>query len=728
MLNMLKSDQPINKIEDDLLDRNIFVEQLGNAIKRYKQTDSLTIGLCGSWGSGKTSILNMLENSLQKCNKSNETIIVRFEPWLISNQEQMIYLFLKQIAKQVLNIDVNNKKIKEIGQKLDEYAGAFKILQFIPNVGVLAMVLEQTLKLFGKGMKSYAANKEKDLQEIKNDIISKLSNISNKIVIIIDDIDRLNCEEIKTIFQMVKCIADFPNTIYVLSFDREVVTKALEKVQEGNGDHYMQKILQISITVPVTDHFTLQQIFQQKLQKIIADLPPEKFNQDYWNTMFQYGIAKHLTSLRIINRILNIFTFKYNLLKNDVNCIDLLALVTLECIEPKAFEILSKYENEFCGMWVETKKENPTTLAIRNACQHIFDKINSDNLTSVQQLLSLLFPRVRGALKYKHIGFEYNDDLYLAQQQLASKNHFNTYFNLQIATYSLSISFIEEILLDKSKDTNNRYENINKKNQIGEFYYKATAVIINNNLTLTTDNIQKILENIAVFTERENYLQTESVIQLYDSRKSLIKALLNKISNSNLQNILEDIFKNQNISLNILACILYETSAGYDRYTSSEYNKTLPKLVDLSFLIHLEELFIKHFDDNHKILAALDDEHFQFTLHLLDIIKPEIVDEMIRAAQQDTYIMAKLISSQINISASDRNNFWYKDNTCLSKYNLDIDVIYKNMLEFSSSSDFNKLLLWQKYGICAFLLLCNTQYKSTTREEIQKMLSSLPKH
>lgn len=93
MLNMLKSDQPINKIEDDLLDRNIFVEQLGNAIKKYKQTDSLTIGLCGSWGSGKTSILNMLENSLQKCNKSNETIIVRFEPWLISNQEQMIYLF-----------------------------------------------------------------------------------------------------------------------------------------------------------------------------------------------------------------------------------------------------------------------------------------------------------------------------------------------------------------------------------------------------------------------------------------------------------------------------------------------------------------------------------------------------------------------------------------------------------------------------------------------------------
>ena len=208
----------------------------------------------------------------------------------------------------------------------------------------------------------------------------------------------------------------------------------------------------------------------------------------------------------------------------------------------------------------------------------------------------------------------------------------------------------------------------------------------------------------------------------------MIKALLNKISNSNLQNILEDIFKNQNISLNILACILYETSVGHDRYTSSEYNKTLPKLVDLTFLIHLEELFIKYLENDQKILDALDDEHFQFTLHLLDIINPESVDKIIEQAQQDPYIMAKLISSQIDISASEKYNRWYKNNTLLSKYNLNINGIYKNMLAFSSSSDFNKLLLWQKYSICAFLLLCNTQDESTTREEIQKMLSILPKY
>lgn len=66
----------------------------------------------------------------------------------------------------------------------------------------------------------------------------------------IDDIDRLNCEQIRQIFQLVSSVAKFPNTAYLLVFYKDIVTKALRKVQEGNGEEYLHKVIQMPIQIP----------------------------------------------------------------------------------------------------------------------------------------------------------------------------------------------------------------------------------------------------------------------------------------------------------------------------------------------------------------------------------------------------------------------------------------------------------------------------------------------
>ena len=75
-------------------------------------------------------------------------------------------------------------------------------------------------------------SKEESLLSIKKDLDKLIKQKKRKILVIIDDIDRLSDFEIRQIFQLVKLIADFPQTIYLLSFDREVVVKALENVQK----------------------------------------------------------------------------------------------------------------------------------------------------------------------------------------------------------------------------------------------------------------------------------------------------------------------------------------------------------------------------------------------------------------------------------------------------------------------------------------------------------------
>ena len=56
---MFSSDKPIIKIEADMLNRAVFAKQLAKAILSYSKTDNFTIGLCGKWGSGKISIINI---------------------------------------------------------------------------------------------------------------------------------------------------------------------------------------------------------------------------------------------------------------------------------------------------------------------------------------------------------------------------------------------------------------------------------------------------------------------------------------------------------------------------------------------------------------------------------------------------------------------------------------------------------------------------------------------
>lgn len=68
---MFKPDRAILSSTEDLLDRSSFACSLGEAIINYKDKDSVVIGLFGEWGSGKTSIINMMREYIIR-NKYNQ--------------------------------------------------------------------------------------------------------------------------------------------------------------------------------------------------------------------------------------------------------------------------------------------------------------------------------------------------------------------------------------------------------------------------------------------------------------------------------------------------------------------------------------------------------------------------------------------------------------------------------------------------------------------------------
>lgn len=132
---MFNPDLPIKNSNEDMLNRGSFAESLADTIMQYSFSSSFTIGLYGKWGSGKTSLLNMVLDNIERSNKN--TIILRFNPWLCTDSKQLIAQFFKQMAN---TIKLKNPKKDHVWELIDQYADIFDMASLIPVAGsIVAM-------------------------------------------------------------------------------------------------------------------------------------------------------------------------------------------------------------------------------------------------------------------------------------------------------------------------------------------------------------------------------------------------------------------------------------------------------------------------------------------------------------------------------------------------------------------------------------------------------------
>jgi len=287
---MFKSDQPIKSYKEDILGRRPFAQSLGNAILSYKEKDSIVIGLFGAWGSGKTSIINMALEHIDDLVSKNKTddkkpIVIRFNPWNFSDQNQLITQFFRQLSVVLRRPDYADDA-KKAGEKLETYAKFFEPFALIPTVGPFASLLSKVFKNLGSATKSWGDQKSNDLNAIRSELNELLGKQPHKIIVVIDDIDRLNNTEIRQIFQLIKSLGDFPNTIYLLAFDKDVVLNALKKVQEGSGAEYLEKVVQLPFEIPLISKREIEHLLFSQLDGIIKGILENKWDQTYWGNVY----------------------------------------------------------------------------------------------------------------------------------------------------------------------------------------------------------------------------------------------------------------------------------------------------------------------------------------------------------------------------------------------------------------------------------------------------------
>jgi len=259
------------------LERSRFIERLASALVNpdTKKATGVVVGIAGRWGSGKSSILNLLQERLKETYE--DALIVRFDPWLVSGRNDLIAEFLGELIGTIKADEKRAQKFKKLGATLAQYGA-----QLSPVGNLLIPGLGSVVSGGFKAMEKALSNKE-SLGALRAKLMEELGELSAPIIVLIDEIDRVEDEEIRTVAQLVRSVADFPGISYVLAYDSERVVQALgagapKNERDARGRGYLEKIVQLQIPLPATFPEEIARLLTADLRELSGELRlPENF-------------------------------------------------------------------------------------------------------------------------------------------------------------------------------------------------------------------------------------------------------------------------------------------------------------------------------------------------------------------------------------------------------------------------------------------------------------------
>lgn len=368
------SDRPA---DCDTLGRNHFAKSLAHSLLFVNAGDGLVVGIEGSWGTGKSTVIGFVKKQLLEGDDTGvKPIIVDFNPWMVSNTGALVEALITQIAASIhLDTKSPEKSIKA-GQKLFGYIGLLKHLKYfkyVPGVSWVGNIAEDTAEMaetVGDGVKTAQdalADMEKilpafDLARRKAEVVDALRELDQPIVVIVDDLDRLPADEIRLTVQAIKAVADFPRTTYLLAYDREIIAKALGNGDPETGLSYLEKIVQVAYPIPPLFQHQLRNFVDRKLKELFTMLGLEL--RDYESTNYAKAV-KLVTDLarhpRDIVRLMNRLILSLPATRNEVNSVDVIVFEALSQRFPSVRESVHRQPTDFIGQAFRGDLDNEET-------------------------------------------------------------------------------------------------------------------------------------------------------------------------------------------------------------------------------------------------------------------------------------------------------------------------------------------------------------------------------
>jgi predicted KAP-like P-loop ATPase len=433
-----------NPERDDQLGYASFAKNLAQAIARITPTDGLVIALYGPWGSGKSTVLNFVESYLARENDSGIPTVVKFNPWWFADRNDLIRTFFDQLLGQL----ARHPMVRSAGRALGGLSPLVQVLVSLTDKG--SPHLSALTKIYLAASRCWQGRQSSNISELKTKIGRKLQAASSKILVVVDDIDRLSGSEVREVFRLIKSVGDFPNITYLLAFDREAVCRMLEPVQGGTGEEYLGKIVQIPFELGTPDRAALHQMLFRRLNAILAATPQSLFDTDRWQALFSEGVGRIPKTPRDVVRFTNAISLTYGSIRDEVNAVDFIAIEGIRVFLPQVYDVIRRNPEMFCEpSWrsvVLSTGENFKKFHDAWFEALIADgSIKEERSEPLREMLCMLFPRV-GKIWGHPMSRRGSDPNDRAKRFISDPDAFPVYFTLAVPETSISRAEIVSLL------------------------------------------------------------------------------------------------------------------------------------------------------------------------------------------------------------------------------------------------------------------------------------------
>ena len=351
-------DNPITDPRDDVLGRREAAKSFANRVLKLDASQGVVVGVFGPWGSGKTSFLSLVKYELD----GQPVHILDFNPWVFSGTEQLVERFFVELTNQIRG--PRYKDLPKTGRALKEYGDALRAstspikwfaavvflwvsglvgqsgdlfgIEALRTINLIVLLVGGALGIAAVALKIVGASlshRHKSIYELRNRVQHALRKSKKRIIVVVDDVDRLTPDEIRDLLKLVRLTASFSKTIYIVACDRDQVTKAL-----GQGDHYLEKIVQIPFNLPQVPRYNLE---EQAIVEIEATLAGRQFDDEIGSYVVNYVIFPLIRNLRDVRRYTAAIRETVAALDGKVALSDILALEAIRVFLPQTFESIA---------------------------------------------------------------------------------------------------------------------------------------------------------------------------------------------------------------------------------------------------------------------------------------------------------------------------------------------------------------------------------------------------
>lgn len=521
--SIVLSDNAIEKSSDDLLNLHPFVECIAQNILLCDSEKTFVMALIGEWGSGKTSVINLLKEKInRKDNKyCNNVIIDVFSLWKFETKESLFEGFYDYISAL-------------LGDNFS-FRGFNNFIKVFRNVifGAIQSKFDISFSAI------FNINEEKRIADIKSQINEIIKCSNKKIVIVLDDLDRISREEVKFVFNLVNNIFNFDHIIYILCYDELYINKVFDK--ELSVDHnFIDKIVQSKIYMPIKNKKRMIDIASTSLEHLFEVNHLEISERDRYNRMVQ-AMFSQCNNLREIVRFFNSFSMSLKIL--DILSLDTLDFVALQFIKFKNLRVFGEiYKNSELFIsedrWNDSDCQNNPILFeknIKTSLDNLFQP-NSDIL-KFKDLLATLFPSVNAFSNDSMISLSTSSDKYLMGRRCYNGRFFRVYFTFEYSTYFKLDNSVDEFILkiNNNYDITLSLEQLNLSDNELPLFYELLILKrkqITNNKALFDYVLQDILN-----------MQLNNNMPISNERTLLIYIIKNENNISKQKKYLNIIFK-----------------------------------------------------------------------------------------------------------------------------------------------------------------------------------------